>query len=236
MNRSSTLLRFRVFAIVSIICLTALGVSTMAHETEEKVPDPGFRPPSEYAPAFLDALDTATIAVFPSIVRRSDRTAHSFASQAQIVAFLNESGIASAMTKARRIDLGPLRRPSQWEMFQYGAESIAAKLEGYETGADYTLVMEFILPEPHRVFGIEVYVLDRQGRNAFSFLLNSHHQMFVDAKLIAGSSSEEARARMIEDAALVGMTAFELQIDRARAGYERHGVGRRRESLRERLL
>lgn len=196
--------------------LVACSNSVLADEPGQTISDPGFRPDSEYAADFLDTLGTAEIAVLPTLVRRVDRTAHSFASQQQIVAFLNESGIATADAKSRRINLGPLRRPSQWEIFQYGAESIAAKLEGYETGADYTLVMELLVPGDREIFGIEVYIVGRQGQSAFSFLLNSHHQIFADANLFAKNSSEASREKMIENATRVGVMALKAQIEQAR--------------------
>lgn len=196
--------------------MLALSISALADEPGQTIPDPGFRPESEYAAAFLDTTGKATIAVLPTLIRRVDRTAHSFESQEQVIAFLNESGIARAVTKSRRVDLGPLQRPSQWEIFEYGAESIAANLDGYDTGADYTLVMEILVPGDQVVFGIEVYILNRQGQSAFSFLLNSHHQMFSDAKLVAKDSSEGARSKMIENATRIGLMALKAQIERAR--------------------
>ena len=193
----------------------AFSMSIFAHELEQTVSDPGFRPESAYAAGFLDAVGNTKIAVLPTLVRRVDRTAHSFASQVQIVAFLNESGIATAVTKPRRIDLGRMRHASQWDIFQYTEESIGVKLEGYETGADYTLVMELLIPGDQAVFGIEVYIMDRQGQSAFSFLLNSHHQVFSDAKLFANKSSENARNKMVEDATRIGLKALSAQIELA---------------------
>lgn len=198
------------------LAMAAFPMPNFAHEPGQLTPDPGFRPESDYAADFIEATGTAKIAVLPTLIRREDRTAHSFTSQQQIVAFLNESGIGKAVTKSRRIDLGPLRRPSQWEIFQYGAESIATNLSGYETGADYTLVMELLVPDGQGIFGIEIYIMDRQGRSAFSFLLNSHHQMFSDAKLFAKDSSEDSRNKMIENATRVGLKALSMQIEQAR--------------------
>jgi len=191
-------------------------MSGLADEPGQTMSDPGFRPESEYASAFLDTIGAAKIAVLPTLVRRADRTAHSFSSQQKIVEFLEESGTATATAKPRRIDLGPLRRPSQWEIFQYGEQSIAEKLRGYETGADYTLVMELLVPSDQAVFGIEVYIMDRQGRSAFSFLLNAHHKLFSNAKLVAENSSEASRDEMIDNATRVGLMALKAQIGQAR--------------------
>ena len=196
------------------VCLCPSSV--LADEPGQTISEPGFRPPSEHAAGFLDNAGAAQIAVLPTLVRREKRTAHSFASQQQVVDFLNESGTATARANSLRVDLGPLRRRSQWEIFQYGVLSIAEKLKGREPDAGYTVVMEILVPGDNEVFGIEVYVLDRQGRSAFSFLLNSHHELFVDAKLVARNSSEEAREKMIENATRIGLAALEAQIEQAR--------------------
>ncbi len=203
------------------ILILTLGVclcpsSMLADEPGQTISEPGFRPPSEHAAGFLDNAGAMQIVVLPTIVRRVERTGHSFASQQQIVDFLNESGTATARANSLRIDLGPLRRPSQWEIFQYGALSVAEKLKGREPDADYTVVMELLVPGNQSVFGIELYIMDRQGRSAFSFLLNSHHELFVDAKLVAKDSSEAARDQMIENATRVGLVALRAQIDQAR--------------------
>ena len=193
-------------------CLVVLSLSAAAHESEKTIQDPGFRPQSEHAQAFLDSLDTTTIAVLPSIVRRGDRSAHSFASQRQIVVSLIDAQITNAVEKPERIDLGALPRQSQWQVFENAMQRIARSIRGYQTDADFTLVMEFLVPGDQAVFGIECYILDKQGRNAFSFLLNSHHRIFADANLVAENSTETARTRMIERATSVGLAALIQQI------------------------
>jgi hypothetical protein len=205
---------------LSTLCL-ALGMllcplSGLTDEPEHTIAEPGFRPESNYAAAFLDTVGTAKIAVLPTLVRRTSRTAHSFSSQQQIVEFLTESAIATAVSQPQRIDLGPLRRRSQWEIFEYGTRSIQEKLEGFATDADYVLVMEILVPNEQAVFGIEIYIVDQQGRSSFSFLLNSHHRLFADAKLFAKNTSEASRNKMIEDATRVGLMALKAQIGQAR--------------------
>lgn len=202
---------------LALLALTVIAMPVPAHEPAETIPYPGYRPASEYAADFLDSVGTAEIAVLPTIVRRIERSAHSFESQDEIVVFLNEAGVGTAVSKPLRIDLGPLRRPTQWEVYQYGVASIGTKLEGYGTGADYVIVMELLVPGNQSVGGIEVYVMDQSGRNAFSFLLNSHHKMFVDAELYARNASEKARAEMIRNATRVGLTALMSQIEQTRS-------------------
>ena len=212
MKSQSTFCTFSTSWTLIAACLAFLSLSATAHEPETTTPDPGFRAQSEYAQAFLDSLDTATVAILPAIIRRADRSAHSFASQRQIVDSLNDVRITNAVAKPKRIDLGPLPRHSQWQIFDNGMQGIARSIEEYQSDADFTLVMEFLVPGNQSVFGIQCYILDSQGRNAFSFLVNSHHQIFADANLVAENSTEAARARMIEEATRVGLAALIRQI------------------------
>ena len=195
---------------------SALFVALLATPALAQVPvipaPPGFRPYSPQATSFVEALDDAKLLVLPTIVRRADRSANSFASQRQIVESLNDAQITNAIAKPKRIDLGPLPRQSQWQIFENALRGTAQSIEGYQTDADFTLVMEFLVPGNQSDFGIECYILDNQGRNAFSFLVNSHHQIFTDANLVAENSTEAARARMIEEATRVGLAALIQQI------------------------
>jgi hypothetical protein len=127
---------------------------------------------------------------------------------------LNEKQVTAAVAKAGTIDPGELKGEGQWGIFQNDLKTIAEQLKGFDSDADYSLVMEVLFP-PNRpaVFGIHCYVYDRQGENAFSFLLNSHHKLFVDADMTAEDSSEASRAAMMEKATKVGVTALMQQID-----------------------
>jgi hypothetical protein len=201
--------------------LIAAPQVVLAHETQQKTADPGFRPQSEHAAAFLASLESATIAVYPTLVRRATRTAHSFASQEQIVELLNGQQIARAAAAPKRIDLGRLVDGSQWELFLNDMRQIGDSLQRGHADAHYHLFMEFLLPvSDQTIFGIECYVLDSDGENAFSFLLNSHHRVFVEARLTAEDDTEAARARLFEKATLLGMSSLTAQINAAKADAE----------------
>ena len=161
----------------------------------------------------MEQLGAARIAVLPSIIRRPERTAHSFASQQLAVALLNDAGIISALAKPKRIDRGPLRRTSQWEVFDYGLLDISEALQRYDTNTEFVLVVEFLVPGGQEIFAIESYILDKDGNNAFSFLLNSHHEMFASARLRAKDSTEAARTKMFSDATRLVVTALQRQLE-----------------------
>ena len=212
MKRERCFYSRRTLAALATVVLTTCAASVAAHEPQQTIPEPGYRPNSDYASQFLDAIGDTSIDVLPTLVHRAGRTAHSFTSQEIIVEFLNANGIAAATSRPWRVDLGALQRRSQWDLFQHGMAESASTVSKHEAKSDYTLVMELLVPGDQEIFGIHVYILDRQGHNAFSFLLNSHHQIFAEAKLAADSSTEAARTRMIEEATRVGLAALLQQI------------------------
>lgn len=178
---------------------------------------PGIRPPSPQANSFVEALDDAKLLVFPTIVRGSDWITHSVASQRSIVEFFDESGLVDATSSDRRIDIGVPPQQFQWELFQKALAAIGAALEDWPGDADYALVMEVLFhPGDRIVFGVHTYVLDRQGRNVFSFVLNAYHEIFAAAALVAADGTEEARAATVARATRAGVTALEAQVEHAR--------------------
>ena len=211
-------------AILASFLLTVCATSAAADESQQTIREPGYRPDSELAAEFLGAVGSTSIDVLPTMVHRAGRTAHSFASQQLIVDFLNANGIAVATTKPYRIDLGNLQRRSQWDLFQRGMAAAASILAKNAVGASYTLVMELLVPDDQQIFGIHVYILDQQGRNAFSFLLNAHHQLFAEANLAASDTSEDAREKMLMNATHTGLVALQAQIKRAEECAQRAAV------------
>ena len=201
--------------LVSLMSLLLIAPALYADDVGQTTPAPGYRPDNENATAFIDSLDSATIAVFPTLVRRESRTAYSFSSQSLAIEMLNDSGLVTAKPGNKRIDLGRLLHDSQWNLFQYGLNTVSQTLKGYETDADYLLVIEILVPENKDVFGVECYIIDREGRDMFSFLLNSHHEMFVKANLHARDSSEAAREDMLKAATRIAIAALERQVKEA---------------------
>lgn len=208
-----TTFRFRatVVACIAIQCLPAL-----AHETKEKSPAPGFRPESEHAAAFCEAVENTTVAVYPTIIRTADGTTYSTSSQHRVVADLNEREITTAVADGQTIDPGELVKGPQFAMFNSDMEAIGKELKQRESETPYHLVLEILFP-PSRsgslsAFGIHIYILDQQGQNAFSFLLNSHHKLFVDADLKVDFDSDMSREMLIAKCTTVALTALRQQL------------------------
>ena len=212
MKTASFSFAFRVLVVSSLLLAGTLLVPVGADEPRATSQDPGYRPASNESAAFLESVGNTSFDVLPTMIRRLERTAHSFDSQQQIVDFLNDNQIGTAVAKPLRIDQGILEHRTQWDLFKRGTDAVAAVLSTQQTESGYTLAMEILVPGDQSVFGIHVYILDRQGRSAFSFLLNAHHQLFAEAGLVASGSSEAARSKMIADATTAGLRALEAQI------------------------
>ncbi len=120
---------------------------------------------------------------------RFHKASHSTSSRDQVVAFLEANGLGTPQVKDVRFDMSEVGGNSQFDMFNSSMEIIGRQLGESVGDADYACVLEILLP-PQRgsgieVFGIHCFLLRSDGANAFSFLLNSHHQAFVDAKQYA---------------------------------------------------
>ncbi len=204
---------------VTAAILFGLSLGVQAHhETGDTLTVPGYRPDSEHAANFINGLDNSTVAVLPTMIHRMDRTGHSFDSQRRIIALLNESGM-DAVSRNRRIDLGRMLQASQFQFFEHGLETVSEVVAGYDTGTDYVLAIEMATPDDQSIFGIQIYIVDSDGQNAFSFLLNDHHQLFAEARLTAEDTSEAARTAMILRATDAAIKALNEQISLVRDCY-----------------
>jgi len=209
-----------------LLALLAWGPAA-ADETEKKLRSPGFRPPSDRADAFVKAVGSARIAVFPTVVRKvgagGGGTSYDRVSQKEIVPLLKESRLGRGEALDREIDpgeLGKLKVKSQWGLFQAGMDTLGKQVAEAKIQSDYALVVEVVMfPTPSKggaVWGIQCYVLEREGANAFSFLLNSHHQMFVDAALKTEDGSAKGQEKLVAGAIGTALKALKQQVEQAR--------------------
>ncbi|NNJ69797.1 MAG: hypothetical protein HKP10_00750 [Kiritimatiellales bacterium] len=206
--------------IVGTVVALALCQPISADETKEKTPHPGYRPESELAADFIRTVTTAAVRVYPTIIRTPTNTFFSTESQEQIVEFLNRKKITKAIPADRSIDPGELKGRGQFDWFTNDETVIGNEVKKERIREQYALVMEVLFP-PQRgnrqsVFGIHCIVLDTEGRRAFSFLLNSHHQMFVDTNMVADDLSNESRAELVHKATALGLDALSQHIQMAR--------------------
>lgn len=210
-------LNIHVIATLAVIALCRVGAS----DTGQIIPDPGFRPESELAPKFMETVKTAKVVVYPTIVRTFEDTSFSTNSQQQVVAFVNEKKLARAVADTHVIDPGEIKGQAQYGIFQNDMAVIGKAIQARSSDTEYHLVLECLLaprrPEGYLMFGIHCYILDSQGQNAFSFLLNSHHQSFVDAHMESAAATDQARDALVYQATKVGLAALAEQIEHTTA-------------------
>lgn len=202
---------------IVLFLVSTVAVSTMA-DAGKVIDNPGYRPESRVAGTFLDELASSQIAVLPTVIRTRTTTRTSTASQRAVVEFLKEQQLGKPEALNRNTDLGEVQGQSQFDMFQ-NDEKRLGEIVKTEVEADYVLMVEFLMPQGPSgdisVFGIHVYVLDSAGERAFSFLLNSHHQLFVEARLASADSSEAGYQALAKKGTPVAMNALLAQIRQA---------------------
>jgi hypothetical protein len=208
---------------VLLLALLAWGPAG-ADETEKKLGSPGFRPASDRADAFVKAVGSARITVFPTLVRKvggaaGGVTSYDRASQQEVVRLLKENRLGSGDTLDREIDpgdLGKLKVQSQWGLFEMGMDRLGKEVAQAKIQSDYALAVEAVITAtPSKglaVFGIHCYVLDREGANAFSFVLNSHHEVFVDAALTTEDASPKGQGELVAKAVRTALKALSQQV------------------------
>lgn len=202
-----------------VFVLASLTPCLHAHETEEKSPAPGYRPETEYAEAFLNAVGTAQMVVYPTVVRTKTTDdfimSYNNESQKAIIKHLTEKNIADPNACTMELDLSRVEGQGQFGLFQSSMKQMAEQIkQNYHLAAEVIIIQT---PDNKSfVFGIQVYILDHAGQNAFSFLLNSHHKIFIDAKLNSKDNSKQAIEKLVENSTRLALQALELQIQQAK--------------------
>lgn len=176
---------------------------------------PGYRPQSELADSFLEQLGSSRIAVLPTLVRTRQGTVQSESSQEVVVNFLNQNKLGVAEIRETELDVGKPKGNGQYELFMNDLKAIGKAVKT-QSGAEYFVVIEHLVtPIPSgniAIGGIHIYVLDAKGENAFSFLLNSHHKIFVEAKLSSTDSSKQGQDTLVLNGTKAALSALVLQI------------------------
>lgn len=209
-------------AIARVICLASLAAGMTGCGPQEHVAleDAGLRPTAEVEPTFPRRLDGSTVMVFPTVVRHIDGSEYNAASAARIARFLREHESATPMMRDDRVLLDLAPDGGQWDVFQQGLHLVGEHLAAHPVATDYAMVVEVLVYDVRgggqAVGGIQGYILDAHGRNAFSFLLNSHHELFADAPIRAPEASPEARQHLAHEATDVYLAALKRQLEAAR--------------------
>ena len=182
---------------------------------------PGIQPESERASQFLASVGTGTITVLPTLVRTHEGTLYWPASQETVAAFINERGLGIGKTADLKVDLSSSKGTYQWDMFQSSLELVGEQVAGLVVLTDYVAVLELLVTKTKNggsaVGGIQCYIVDSKGEDAFSFLLNANEKLFKDAQLVAQDGSKASKEALIQAATQVALAALDKQIKLASA-------------------
>ncbi|MCR8667734.1 LamG domain-containing protein [Aestuariibaculum sp. M13] len=180
--------------------------------------DMGFMPENKALDTFVGTYKKSKITVYPTILRTVDTIMYSQSTGKQLFEMLQQEGNLNVSFNASNLYPGELSGRGQLEFFQNGLKALISAVKENEVTTDYHLVSEILFPpnesEYNVVFGINVYILDSQGENAFSFLLNQHHNYLSLAGLYEKKSIDDnAMDFLLEKSNMVITGSLKKQIE-----------------------
>lgn len=177
----------------------------------------GYRPGSDSAGQFLESIGTTTFTVLPTAIWSTEETIFLPASQQQIVQFIEKNDLGGTSTTDFEIYKSAFENKNQMGIFQSTLKQVGKQALATENGGDYFLFLELMEFKPGSdkigIGGIQCYVVDKNGKDAFSFLLNSHHTTFNNAKLITQDTSLKGRAQLVQASTDLALSALKSNID-----------------------
>ena len=203
------------------ITLIDLGVRKKAAISElqhlnKNIINPGYRPESVLEQDFIDSYRESTFKMYPTITREIDTITWSKTLSKKFAQNLNEVENLNIQLSENILDPDELMGKSQFQFFMYDMVRLGNEIKINKGNTDYHIIPE-ILFAPERqgtlfVFGIHIFILDNEGENVFSFLLNGHHELFVEAKLFSYNPSDKDLEALKQRCLEVAARAFVLMV------------------------
>ena len=208
---------------VSLMDLGVIKEATFAERNSSKkdINNPGYRPESMLDQKFIDSYKESKLIIYPTIIRTPSTTTWSGSLSEEFTQNLNSVEPLNLGLRKEKLDPGELKGQAQYQFFQNDMERLGSEIKEKKENIDYYIIPE-ILFEPQRegtlfVFGIHLFILNHEGENAFSFLLNSHHPLFVEAKLYAYNPDENDIEALKQRSLEVAAQAFLLMVEQSNA-------------------
>lgn len=126
---------------------------------------------------FFENLGNSTITVFPTYVRLGDGH-YNTESARQIAAVFQNNRFATTQIAATEIPVGGEWGMNQSKMFRDSAASVGQYVRHNPIDTDYALLAEYLMGRPDAVGGVHGYLVDKEGKLAWGFGVNSHHEVF----------------------------------------------------------
>jgi len=204
-----TIQKHKIKAVIIFIAFIASTSVTFGVYRPESAPD--------CDKLFQNSLGKIKLTVFPTIVRSFNWTIYDQPSSKRIGTFFETNNLARVHYYNKKIDMNKSTSRGQWNLFQTSMSLFADYLKAHPVNTEYALVVECLVT-PRRsggeaVGGIQCYLLDSKGNNVYSFLLNSHHKLFIDAQLKTGKGTEKSRDELVEKVSEVVIKALKCQLN-----------------------
>ncbi|WP_163714626.1 LamG domain-containing protein [Mangrovibacterium lignilyticum] len=181
--------------------------------------NPGFKPESDLSDEFMQSYKQGKFVVYPTVIRTPDSTAFSPSSAKAFAELLAADLDLNAEFNETVLSPGELEGQGQFDFFNNDMKRLASGIQEEGTSADYYVILEILFPprqdETVNVFGIHILVLDKDTENAFSFLLNAHHDYFAYNSLSAANADADNLEALKLKCARVAFDAFKKQIEYA---------------------
>ncbi|SNR53460.1 Carbohydrate binding domain-containing protein [Lutibacter agarilyticus] len=193
------------------------AVSSKLNTFNKNISNPGFRPKSDFDQAFINSYKESAFIIYPTITRSIDTITWSTLLSKKFAENLKRDVNLNILLNENLFNPGKLMGESQFEFFNNDMVRLGNEIKMKKEKTDYCIIPE-ILFEPERegtlfVFGIHIFILNNEGENVFSFLLNSHHELFVEAKLYAYNPNENDLEKLKRRCLDVGGKAFKLMVN-----------------------
>ena len=178
--------------------------------------NPGFLVESDLNQAFINSYKESKFIIYPTITRAIDTTNWSELLSETFAQKLKRDENLDISLNKDLLNPGELIGAGQFEFFKNDMKSLANEVRLKKEESDYFIIPEILFaPKSNEtlfVFGIHIFILNKDGENVFSFLLNSHHELFIDAKLYAYSPNESDLEELKQRCLDVGIKAFRLMV------------------------
>ena len=180
--------------------------------------NPGFLVESDLNQAFINSYKESKFIIYPTITRAIDTTNWSELLSETFAQKLKRDENLDISLNKDLLNPGELIGTGQFEFFKNDMERLADEVRLKKEESDYFIIPEILFaPKSNEtlfVFGIHIFILNKEGENAFSFLLNSHHELFIDAKLYAYNPNESELEALKQRCLDIGIKAFRLMVDK----------------------
>lgn len=180
----------------------------------------GYRPgeDQEKINQFVNEFESHKILCFPVIYRSSEfyRTVEN--SDEHIAEFFSGWDLYPELQYCPDApDFSETMFPTQWAVFEANRSIFSEFLQDLDDSWDYGMILEILMTNTpsggQAVGGIQCYILDDQGEDVFSFLLNSHHDLFNEANLSISTADSAEIEKLAFTSIYTALKALKIQIE-----------------------